>query len=203
MKAIPSLHKSRQLHSRIFVVMVVILALVSQPVLEQGVFLRQLMLWVGYALVMAGTFGRIYCSIYIGGRKNGMVVREGPFSVVRNPLYVCSFVAMVGIGLQSGMFALLLLLMGAFMSYYPKVVAKEEAFLQHSFGAAYEAYLREVPRWLPDFKLWKEPEQIETKPKFIRDTLMDAAIFFLPLPCFYLIAVLHAHHLLPLWLILP
>ncbi len=146
------------------------------------------MLWLGYALVIIGAFGRIYCSAFIGGRKNDEVVREGPFSVVRNPLYVFSFLALVGIGLESGMFTLLALLVGAFILYYPLVVDKEEAYLKNKFGEPYAAYKREVPRWKPNFKLWKEPEQVDAKPKFIRRTAMDAAIFFLPLPCFSLIA---------------
>jgi len=131
------------------------------------------------------------------------VVREGAFSVVRNPLYVFSFLAVVGIGLESGMITLLALLSAAFIFYYPLVVEKEEAFLQHKFGESYDAYMREVPRWKPDFKIWNEPEQVDAKPKFIRRTAMDAAIFFLPLPAFAIIALFQAHHILPLWLTLP
>lgn len=199
----PKLLKARQLHSRLFAVAAVALVLVTQPVLEPHALLRQLMLWTGYALVTAGAFGRVYCSAFIGGRKNDVVVRDGPFSVVRNPLYVFSFIATVGIGLQSGMGSLTLLLAGAYAWYYPKVVAKEEAFLTDKFGPGYEAYVHDVPRWIPDMKLWKESEQVDAKPKFMRKTAMDAAIFFIPLPCFYLIALLQAQHMLPVWLTLP
>lgn len=198
----PKLLKARQFHTRIFAVIVVALLLVSQPWLA-GSGLQMLMVWLGYALVVIGAMGRVYCSAFIGGRKNDVVVREGPFAVVRNPLYVFSFIAMVGIGLQSGMIAILAILVGAFIYYYPLVVAKEEAFLAHKFGEPYNRYMAEVPRWLPDLRLWNEPEQVEGKPRFIRDTIMDATVFFLPMPAFALISLLQVHHILPVWLTLP
>lgn len=199
----PKLLKARQFHSRVFAVFLVALILFSRPELPGVSLMRAAMLWLGYALVIAGAFGRAYCSAYIGGRKNDVVVRQGPFSIVRNPLYVFSFIATVGVGLQSGMWTLTALLAGSYIVYYPLVVRKEEAFLTHKFGADYERYLREVPRWIPKFSLWNEPEEVVVKPNAVRRTLMDASIFFLPLPCFIIIAVLHHTHLLPVWLILP
>jgi protein-S-isoprenylcysteine O-methyltransferase Ste14 len=203
MTDIPKLLKARRNHSKLFAILAIALLLVSQPLLPEGDFVRELMLWVGYVLVIFGAMGRAYCSTFIGGRKNDEVVREGPFSVVRNPLYVFSFIAVVGIGLQSGMYTMLFLLAGAFMLNYPLVVEREEAFLLNKFGAPYETYMQEVPRWIPNPNLWREPEQFDARPRFIRRTLLDATFFFLPLPCFALIGMLHAHGVLSLWLTLP
>ena len=199
----PKLLKARQLHSRLFAVLVVGLVLVSAPAASPYDISRPIMLWLGYVLVIAGAMGRAYCSAFIGGRKNDVVVRQGPFSIVRNPLYVFSFLATVGISLQSGMWTLLLLLAGSYLLYYPLVVRKEEAFLENKFGEDYRRYMQEVPRWIPNFKLWNEPEQVDAKPKFIRRTLMDAAIFFLPFPCFVIIAGFQQAGMLPVWLTLP
>lgn len=199
----PKLLKARQNHSRIFAAAVVALLFVSKPMLQSGSFLRELMVWLGYAMVIFGAFGRVYSSAFIGGRKNDEVVRSGVFSVVRNPLYVFSFIAMVGIGLQSGMLLLTALLIASFVVYYPFVVAKEEGFLAHKFGEPYEKYKAEVPRWLPNLKLWNEPEQIDAKPKFIRRTALDAFVFFLPLPAFALIAHLQFSGILPVLFTLP
>ncbi|MEZ5691531.1 MAG: isoprenylcysteine carboxylmethyltransferase family protein [Rickettsiales bacterium] len=199
----PKLLKARQYHSRIFAVLLVGLLLVSKPMLEYGSLSRELLLWFGYALVAFGAFGRVYCSVFIGGRKNDEVVRSGPFSVVRNPLYVFSFIAMVGIGMQSGMLSLIIFLVVSFMVYYPFVIGREEDFLEHKFGEPYSIYKQEVPRWLPNFKLWVEPEHMEAKPKFIRRTIFDALIFFLPMPCFALINYLQVGGVLPVWLSLP
>lgn len=202
-KNLPKLLKARQFHSRIFAVVAIGFFCVTMPQLAEASALRQAMLWLGYVLVIVGAFGRVFCSAFIGGRKNKSVMREGPFSVVRNPLYVFSFIAVVGIGLQSGMVSLVVLLVAVYMMYYPFVVAKEEAYLSHKFGEEYEAYRREVPRWVPNFKLWKEEIEIPSRPKFVRRTMGDAMVFFLPFPAFQLIAALQASGVLPVWLILP
>ncbi len=199
----PKLLKARQRHSRIFAIALVAILLVSKPMFSDGGFPRECMLWLGYAMVIAGTFGRVYCSAFIGGRKNDEVVRSGAFSVVRNPLYVFSFIAMIGIGLQSGMLLLTVFLITSFILYYPLVVAKEEAFLEHKFGEPYAKYKQEVPRWFPNLKLWNEPEQVDAKPKFIRHTIFDAVIFFLPMPCFAIINALQSNGTLPVWFTLP
>ena len=200
---VPKLLKSRQLHSRIFAVLLIVLLLFSDPMMTTRSDWRNGMYWLGYALVILGTFGRIYSSAFIGGRKNDVIVREGPFGMVRNPLYVFSFIAAAGIGLESGMIIFFMLLVVSFVLYYPLVVSREEDFLAHKFGEAYEAYKKEVPRWIPKFSLWSEPEQVDAKPKFIRNALKDAAVFFLPMPAYALINYLHMHYILPVWLTLP
>ncbi len=199
----PKLLKARQLHSRIFAVAAVVAICCIAPELPVHSFARHMMLWLGYALVILGAFGRVYCSTFIGGRKNKRVIRSGPFSVVRNPLYVFSFIATAGIGLQSGMLSLTALLLVAYIIYYPFVVRKEEAYLRHKFDESYEVYLREVPRWIPNFKLWNEPIETECRPKNIRDTMWDAAVFFLAFPAFTVIGMLQLQGILPVWLTLP
>lgn len=199
----PKLLKSRQFHSRIFAVIAIFLLATTSPEMPQDSLLRALMLWLGYALVIFGAMGRVYCSAFIGGRKNKSVIRIGAFSVVRNPLYVFSFFATIGIGMQSGMWSVALLLAVAFIIYYPFVVSREEKFLSHKFDETYAVYLREVPRWIPDFKLWNEPVETPCRPKNIRDTIKDAIIFFVPFPAFTLIWTLQAHNILPIWLTLP
>lgn len=203
MAEIPKLLKSRQFHSRIFVAALVLALLFTAPSMLRRSTAFMALLWIGYALVIVGVLGRIYCSAFIGGRKNDTIVRQGPFSVVRNPLYVFSFLATLGVGLQSGMFSLTALLAAAFIVYYAQVVRKEEAFLLHKFGEPYQSYMNEVPRWLPKFSLWSEPEQVEAMPRFLRKTALDASIFFLPMPVFSVLHILHIRDILPVWLILP
>jgi protein-S-isoprenylcysteine O-methyltransferase Ste14 len=178
------------------------LLLVCAPELRRPL-LFLFMTWGGYALVAIGVLGRIYCSAFIGGRKNETIVRHGPFSVVRNPLYVFSFLATLGIGLQSDMISIAALLVVTYIAYYRQVVKKEEAFLLHKFGEPYQAYMNEVPRWIPNMKLWSEPEYVEVMPKFLRKTALDASIFFLPMPMFAFLQILHRRDVLPVWLILP
>ena len=44
-----------------------------------------------------GAFGRIWCSLYIAGYKNNVLVIAGPYSMCRNPLYFLSFIGGIGV----------------------------------------------------------------------------------------------------------
>lgn len=77
-----------------------------------------------------------------------LVVR-GPYRYVRNPMYLGAALALAGAALfyQSGVLlayaGLFLVLMHAFVVWY------EEPTLHRTFGESYEAYRRQVRRWLP------------------------------------------------------
>ncbi len=51
----------------------------------------------GISLIVAAIIGRMWCTLYIGGRKSAEIVQSGPYSVTRNPLYVFSSIGAVGI----------------------------------------------------------------------------------------------------------
>ena len=119
--------------------------------------------------------GRVWCSAYIGGRKNYELVSAGPFSVVRNPLYVFSFVGATGVGLLTGMFTMTAVFQFVFIIYHHATILREEKALAEAYGAPYRDYLQRVPRWLPNPRLWNEPQKIEVQPRFLYLTLRDVA----------------------------
>jgi protein-S-isoprenylcysteine O-methyltransferase Ste14 len=176
--------KARIRHSRLFFIAMLPIIVFSQGMLAEDSIAHESMEWIGHSLVILGVLGRSYCSAYIGGRKNDEVIKEGPFSVVRNPLYVFSFIGLAGIGLQSGVVTVLVMLLLVFALYYPRVVALEEAYLLHKFGSSYAAYLEAVPRWLPRWRNWVEPEYITTQPRLLRESMRDGAAFFIAFPIF-------------------
>ncbi len=195
--------KARIRHTRIFVALLLLLVIFSLGALGENSLILEVGEWVGLALIVLCVLGRSYCSAFIGGRKNDELVQEGPFSIVRNPLYVFSFLGVVGIGMQSGRLTLLTLLIAGFALYYPRVVAREEAFLKAKFGRAYLEYMLMAPRWWPRWKNWREPEFITTQPRLLRETMRDAAMFFIALPIFELLNVLHENNVIPTLLWLP
>jgi protein-S-isoprenylcysteine O-methyltransferase Ste14 len=204
MTTAPKLLKKRQKHSRWFALLAVLLMMVT----ESSMALMHSMWYeamesLGAVLIGICILGRSYCSAYIGGVKNDVLMREGPFSIVRNPLYVFSFLGLLGIGMFSGMLTVTLFLAVAFTVYYKFVVAREEAFLLNKFGESYQRYLNEVPRWWPKWSLWSEPQELVVRPKFMRRTMQDAMIFFLPFPCFELLNILHDYGVLPVLFVLP
>lgn len=181
--------KSRIKVTRYFALLGVFMLLFCTPKLD----FEDVTEWLGYACLIVAVLGRMFCTMYVGGRKNAELVATGPYSIVRNPLYVFSFIGVLGLGLVSGMLTFLFLIAGIFILYYPRVVAREEGFLEERFGDAYRQYKANVPAWIPNFKLWRSPETIETSPKFILITLRDAVWFLAAFPI--LEAIEYAHEM--------
>jgi len=74
---------------------------------------------------------------------------RGPYARVRNPLYLGNFLIVVALLLIAGDPWVGLIGVTFFAMQYAFIVATEEAFLRQRFGAAFDAYAAEVPRWWP------------------------------------------------------
>lgn len=126
--------------------------------------------------------GRVWCSLYIGGRKNRELVDAGPYSTVRNPLYVFSLVGAAGAGAQSGSLVIALAALLAAATVFTLVVRKEEAALLRLHGATYAAYMARVPRFLPNPLLWRAGGPLRPDPKRVGLTFADSLVFLLAIP---------------------
>lgn len=200
----PQLLKARITHSRLFfAALLPVLLFTGSSWVANTPFGALLLTWVGIFLIVAGMFIRVLCTLYVGGRKNDVLVDIGCFSVVRNPLYVGSFIALLGVGLQTASLTLTALLAIGFMLYYPRVVAKEEAFLQHQFGDAYAAYCARVPRWIPKLSRWSAPEEITVKQAYVLRTFRDAVPFVAVGLVLQIIQLLQLQDQLPVIIYLP
>ncbi len=80
------------------------------------------------------------------------LVVEGPYRVVRNPMYWAVACVMMGEALAFRSMALAELAIAFFAGTILFVLLYEEPTLRRKFGAEYEAYCRRVPRWLPRFR---------------------------------------------------
>lgn len=112
----------------------------------------------GTACVLLGIALRLWASGYL--RKQQELVRGGPFAYLRNPLYVGSLFIGVGLGILTGRWEAPALAAAFMLAVYVPTVLHEERQLRALFGPAYDAYCREVPRWLPRLNPWrtKEPD---------------------------------------------
>ena len=77
------------------------------------------------------------------------LVVTGFYRYVRNPIYVGVLFIFLGHFLWFGYWRLLLYAILAFIGVHLFVIGYEEPTLKKRFGAAYEEYCRQVPRWLP------------------------------------------------------
>jgi len=132
---------------------------------------------LGFFLLVVAALGRVWCLSFIAGVKNEILVTEGPYSAVRNPLYGFNFLGMMGLGLAVENPPLALLLAIGFAVFYPSVVRREEAQLARRFGDVYIAYRAATPRWIPDWSAYREPESWVISPRRFRKGLLDAMWF--------------------------
>jgi len=164
--------------SRLFAVLLVLLMCVSKSMWEDKAPLVATTLFLlGAVLVGIASLGRLWCSLYIAGYKTDHLVTQGPYSISRNPLYLFSFVGLLGVGLSSETILVPLIILIAFIAYYPFVVRSEEAELMRLHKTQFEIYMKEVPRFFPEISLLKEPEEYVVKPVVFRKHIFDALWF--------------------------
>lgn len=79
------------------------------------------------------------------------LVVAGFYRFVRNPMYLGVLLVLIGHFLWFGYWLLLAYAALAFTATHLFVLLYEEPTLTRKFGAAYDDYVRRVPRWLPRF----------------------------------------------------
>lgn len=157
-----------------------LMTIMSTPV-DQAEF-HEVVEAVGLALIAFCIVGRCWCTLYIGGRKIAELVRIGPYSMMRNPLYTFTFIGAAGAGAQTGSLILTALFTVITWAVFRSVVAKEEQFLLARFGDDYADYLRTTPRFLPNFRLWRSPQWVEVRPDRVVRTFVDGLWFLAAVP---------------------
>ena len=80
------------------------------------------------------------------------LVAVGFYRYVRNPMYVGIFLILLGHFLWFKFIWLIVYLLVVFVIVHSFVTLYEEPTLKRKFGAGYEEYLKNVPRWIPKFR---------------------------------------------------
>lgn len=120
----------------------------------------QVGLWtpVGFAgvlVVLLGESIRIWAVHHIGAisrtrsERLGPLIDTGPFSLVRNPLYIGNLLLWIGFTIAAGLIWLVPAVIVLLVLEYHAIVRWEERLLDSRLGASYRDYLTRVPRWLP------------------------------------------------------
>jgi protein-S-isoprenylcysteine O-methyltransferase Ste14 len=159
------------------------LVLFSRPVWERTHWLFEVFEVLGVTLLIAGVLGRFWAILYIGGRKNDMVMQDGPYSICRHPLYLFSTLAVAGFGLMLGSLVLTAAFTVLTFLILSQTAAREEGRLRELFGNAYDTYAARVPRILPKLSLFRTEPEVTFRVDHLRQNLMDALVFlsFIPL----------------------
>ncbi|CDX19305.1 Nickel-cobalt-cadmium resistance protein NccN [Mesorhizobium plurifarium] len=195
-------------HMRRIVLAVLIVVLFAALLFGQSSFppdtpMHESIEMFGVLLIFLGIVGRLWSTLYIGGRKSAEVVTGGPYSITRNPLYLFSTVAAAGVGAQIGSFSGIILFSLLCAGAFHIVILREERYLKEVLGAPYQAYLAKVPRFFPNLRLYQEGDTGSFKPRLLLNTLLDGLVFLIALPAFELIDGMQQSGMLPVWFTLP
>ncbi len=103
---------------------------------------------LGMVLVALGEAIRIWAAGHL--RKTKEVTTTGPYAYVKNPLYLGTFLIMVGFCAMASNGWLLVLGTATFLIYYAPFKKKREGGrLREHFGPAWDDYDHAVPDYLP------------------------------------------------------
>jgi protein-S-isoprenylcysteine O-methyltransferase Ste14 len=157
----------------------------------------------GFVLILVCILGRTWCTLYIGGQKQRELVTKGPYSVVRNPLYLFTLFGAAGIGALSGSMVMAAICAGFATVVFLSVVRQEEQFLLATFPHEFPAYAARVPRLVPRLSVWQDADQLIVKPRLVHRTFLDASLFLMAVPLVGIKALVRDFLWLPIMMYLP
>lgn len=139
-------------------------------------------LFVGGGVALVGELLRLWAAGHL--EKNKDLCTSGPYAYVKNPLYVGTFLILVGfvvMGMNAYVFAAGAIGLVAFFAYYlPYKKRREGERLKRLFGERFEDYDAKVPDFLPRLtpygagsSLWKLSTALENSEHW---TFMAAVI---------------------------
>ncbi len=123
--------------------------------------------WLSFAVASSGAIVRIFTSGFaaLGTSGRAKVAAEaselnttGPYSLVRNPLYVGRILNFTGLAMMSGswVFGAIVFLLGVII--YERISIYEEEYLREKFGPEHAKWAKDVPALMPRFHSWTKPK---------------------------------------------
>lgn len=152
-------------------IIIAVSALIALSTRDIGPFadaaLDRVWFWFSLGVASLGAIVRVFTSGWaaLGTSGRAKVAAEaselnttGPYSLVRNPLYVGRILNFTGLAMLSGswVFGALVFLLAILV--YERISIYEEEFLREKFGQAHADWAREVPSLLPRLRGWVSPK---------------------------------------------
>jgi len=115
--------------------------------------------WVAALVTAAGMLFSVWARVHLGGNWSGIVtikhdhelIADGPYALVRHPIYTGLLVAFIGSAMARGEWRGVLAVLIACWALWRKL-RLEERWMAECFGQQYEAYRRRVPALVPFWK---------------------------------------------------
>ncbi len=104
-------------------------------------------IWPGAIVAFAGECLQLWATAHL--RKNICVITSGPYSWLRNPMYMGRYFVGLGLALLTWRWFIIVPYALLYWFYAQARVLGEERRLRDLFGDEYITYCRKVRRWLP------------------------------------------------------
>ena len=104
-------------------------------------------LYVGLLIVTLGLAMQVMVTISVANTPQDKPVTRGPYRFSRHPIYFSGFLTLVGIGIASASWLVLMCALLWIVFFYI-VVPAEERFCLKQYGDTYREYMNKTPRWI-------------------------------------------------------
>ena len=152
---------------------------------------------IAYALLFVAAVGRIWTAAWISGNKGKRLVVDGPYALVRHPLYLFSAIGFVGAGLAFESLMLAAAFLAVFLvSHYPTMI-REEQFLIQNFGIEAQDYLSQRNRLWPRFHCHMGAEEGQVNLRIYTRAVLDTLLIGLVFLAAHTLEWLHLKGLVP------
>lgn len=118
---------------------------------------RELIVWIGLALMLGGRVLRLWAQrqmgrLFVGElavQKGHRVVQTGPYRWIRHPAYTGGTLSAIGIGLALSTWLGALVAGGVLIGSYITRIPREESLLLQEMGDDYRNYMAQTKRFVP------------------------------------------------------
>jgi len=120
-------------------------------VLSSYLFYPGLVVWIAglaitsWGILVLGPFVLGFARVVSGHR----VIQEGPYRLIRHPIYAGEILGGIGLGLALQSWVALLMILVASALHYSNLIRVEERFLAAEFGDEYVQYMKRTKRIIP------------------------------------------------------
>ena len=126
--------------------------------IDKPIFEFYILRYLAFPLWLIGTLIIIWCSIDIIRKGRGtpahvdppkILIVNGLYRHVRNPIYLGALLVQLGYIVWFGSGLMMIYFLLFVFAFHILIVFIEEPILRNTFGAAYDEYVKSVPRWIP------------------------------------------------------
>lgn len=190
--------KKRILVIKLLTLMVLAVAIMSDHTYGKNTLMDLILEISAYNALVIAAMGRLWASAYISGKKDEVLVTDGPYSIVRNPLYFFSFIGFVGAGLAFESIVIAVGMALVFFLTHWQTILEEEKRLRGTFGKQFDEYVKTVPRFVP--KPWKlvNPQEVSFAPVIFTRAVLNCSLIPMVFSLAHIVEWAHENSVLPI-----